>query len=229
LASDESLPAANRAIPLAVFAGPSLPAVGRVECSGVSYLPPARRGDIAKAARHYRAILLIDGVFHHDLAPSPREVYAATQAVATFGAASIGALRGAECRPYGMVTLGVIARWYVSGVIDGDDEVAVLVDPRTQRALTVPLVNVRYVARLCVRRGLLSADEGQALINDARQIFYMDRQWVDVVAGVTARKRADVLAIARRDGDLKRLDATFALRSVARRLGVPLSNGPVWT
>ncbi len=223
MASDKSLlAAADGLAPLAVFAGPSLPAADRVEYAGVSYLPPARRGDVAKAALQYRAILLIDGVFHHDLAPTPREVYAATQTVATFGAASIGALRGAECRPYGMVTLGIIARWYVDGVIDGDDEVAVLVDARTHRALTVPLVNVRYVARLCVRRGLLSAGEGQALIEHARRIYYMDRQWNNVVEAVTARRRPDVMTTARRDGDLKRLDATFALRSVARRMGVRL-------
>lgn len=204
--------------PLAIFAGPSLPPEDRVERPGVVYLPPASRGDVESAAEQYGAVLLIDGVFHHDLAPSPKEVYAACRRVATLGASSMGALRAAECWPYGMRPLGVIARWYMREVIDGDDEVAVLVHPEKQRAITVPSVNVRYVAWLSRKRGLLSPHDADAWIEAARNIYYMDRQWSSVLDLLPIESRFGVAEIAGRQGDLKRLDARLALRTTLRLL-----------
>jgi len=201
-----------------VFVGPSLEEAARVVHPALTYLPPAARGDVAAASEYYDAVLFIDGVFHHNLAPAPKEVFAATRRVQMFGAASMGALRGAECCIYGMVPLGIIARWYVHGVVDGDDEVAVLVDPRTQRALTVPMVNVRYVIWLARRRGLLSASEGLRIYESARDVYYMDRSWPEVYAVVPAAARKAFQTLAEKHGNLKRHDALFALRSVLRRV-----------
>jgi hypothetical protein len=200
-----------------VFAGPSLPIADRLPMPGLTYLPPAARGDLAAAADRFDAVLLIDGVFHQAIAPSPKEMLAACRRVPVFGAASMGALRAAECRPYGAIPLGVIAGWYASGTIDGDDEVAVLMDASSARALSVPAVNVRYVARLAVRRGVLTAAEARAWAGRARpEIFYADRSWTGAVALAPARSRTALLGIARTQGDLKRLDAVFALRRVRR-------------
>jgi TfuA protein len=184
--------------------------------AGVSYLAPASRGDVQGVAKEFDNLLLIDGVFHHDLAPSPKECYHAAQRARCFGAASLGALRAAECWRYGFAPLGIIARWYICEVIDGDDEVAVSVDPRTQSALSVPSVNVRYVARLAVRRGIISRAEADRLIAQAREVFYADRTWEDVLALVPAKARVALGALAEKHGNLKRLDARFALQSVLR-------------
>lgn len=198
-----------------VFAGPSLPDGSRIHAPGVAYLPPARRGDVERAAEDFDAILLIDGVFHHDLAPSPKEVYRAAQRVRLYGAASMGALRAVECRPYGARPLGAIALWYAAGVVDGDDEVAVAMDPVTHAAVSVPSVNVRYVARLAQRRGILERTEAAAWIHAARtQIYYAERSWPGAIALAPGCARAALLEIARREGDLKRWDAQFALRHV---------------
>jgi hypothetical protein len=202
---------------LAVFCGPSLPPEDRIPVGGVFYLPPASRGDVARAAAQYGSVLLIDGVFHHDLAPSPKECYDAAHRARCFGASSLGALRAAECWPYGFSPLGIIARWYIRGVIDGDDEVAVLVDPRTHRALSVPLVNVRYVARLAERRGILSRTQAGQLIDDSRETFYADRTWREVFDLVPSSAQGAVRAIAEHGGDLKRHDARFALRRLLGR------------
>lgn len=204
---------------LCVFAGPSLPQEDRVAADGVTYARPASRGDLTRAAESYDAVLLIDGVFHHDLAPSPKEAYETCRHIRLYGAASIGALRAAECARYGAVPLGAIAKWYECETIDGDDEVAVLVDTATQRALTVPSVNVRYVARLARRRNILSDLEAANLIERSRNIFYAERSWHDVIEGAPERARAQVADLARRHGDLKRHDARFALRTVLCRLG----------
>jgi hypothetical protein len=202
---------------IGIFSGPSLPPEDRVPIGGVTYLPPASRGDVERASNEYDAVLVIDGVFHHDLAPSPKECYAAALRARMFGAASMGALRAAECAPYGFTPLGIVARWYVQEVIDGDDEVAVLTHPLTHTALTVPSVNVRYTARLAHRRGLLTRAEHDAFIARARDIFYMDRTWDDVLEYVPSHVRKAVRAIAEREGDLKRWDAQFAVRNVALR------------
>ena len=204
---------------LAVFCGPSLPPSDRIEDPRITYLPPAARGDIARAADDYDAVHLIDGVFHHDLAPSPKECYAAAQRIRMFGASSMGALRAAECWPYGFTPLGIIARWYIREVIDGDDEVAVLTHPQTHAAITVPSVNVRYAAMLARRRGILSPEEERKLVAQSREVFYMDRSWEDVFEATPPHARAAVERIALREGDLKRWDARFALRRLVR--GVP--------
>jgi len=105
-------------------------------------------------------------------------------------------------------------------VIDGDDEVAVLVHPTTNVALTVPNVNVRFVAYLAARRGILSRSEAQQFVQSARNIFYMDRSWQDVIELLPGQKRAAITAIAQKEGGRKRWDASFALRSTTRRLGL---------
>lgn len=206
---------------LGVFCGPSLPPEDRIWAGGVSYLPPAKRGDLARAAAEYGALLLIDGVFHHDLAPSPKECYAAAQVTRCFGACSIGALRAAECWRYGFVPLGIIARWYIREVIDGDDEVAVLIDARTNRALSVPSVNVRYVARLAARRGILSPHEAGLFVDRARDVFYAERTWDHVIELAPRSARAALRSIAADHGDFKRHDARFALRRLIRARSAP--------
>lgn len=201
-----------------MFCGPSLPVQDRIAIDGVTYLPPASRHDVTQAAEQFDALLIIDGVFHHDLAPSPKEVLAACRRITMFGSCSMGALRAAECWPYGMIPLGIIARWYIREVIDGDDEVALLVNPRTQTALSVPVVNVRFVAWQARRRGILSQPQAEAFIREARAVFYMDRSWDDVLACAPARARPAIRDIAQTSGDLKRLDARFSVRSALRHL-----------
>jgi hypothetical protein len=167
------------------------------------------------ASRRYGAVLLIDGVFHHQLAVSPKETYEATLRCRMYGAASMGALRGVECKPFGMRCLGIIARWYEAGVVDGDDEVAVLVDPSTQRPITVPSVNVRFLAWRAARVGILSSKQAAELVSRARHLFYQDRDWAEVLRLVpeTARERLQTLTSS---SDLKRIDAMTAVRAVQR-------------
>jgi len=204
---------------LAIFAGPSLAVADRIKHDAIVYLPPAARGDVARASREYDAVLLIDGVFHHDLAPSPKECFEALEHARMFGASSMGALRACECAPYGFTALGAIARWYIAEVIDGDDEVAVLTHPQTHVALSVALVNVRYLAWRAARRGLLSRTAASDLVRQSRSIFYMDRTWDDVLDLVPRAQRDALQALVDDNGDLKALDARFALRSTLRLLG----------
>lgn len=185
----------------------------------IEYLPPAARGDLAQAAATFRHVLLIDGVFHHDLAVSPKEAYEAAQRCRLSGAASMGALRAAECAPYGMTPVGVIAAWFRYGVIDGDDEVAVAVDPRTHSAWTVPLVNVRFLMRRAVAGRILSRWESEIIIEQARRVYYAERQWDDVLEIAPSHIRTALNRLCQNDeSDLKRLDARFSVRRLLRSL-----------
>lgn len=127
-----------------VFLGPSLARreAERLLPPGqcVVYLPPARQGDLVRAVREHRAstILLIDGLFHGAQSVWHREIlWALDQGVRVLGAASMGALRAAECCRFGMEPLGVIAEAYRSGCFPGcgseafedDDEVAMIHAP----------------------------------------------------------------------------------------------------
>jgi hypothetical protein len=204
---------------LVVFAGPSLPPEDRIAADGVTYRPSARRGDVLDAARVADYVLLIDGRFQEELAPAPKEVFEACRICGFAGAASIGALRAVECAPYGARAMGTIARWYGTGAVDGDDEVAVVMHPQQECALSVPLVNVRYLLYRARKRHVVEDAEVERVLRRAREVFYAERTWDDVLEAAAREKRAALLALIREGADLKRLDARFALRSSLRRLG----------
>ncbi len=173
---------------------------------------------MADAAQYAAAIVLIDGVFQEELAPSPKEVRNACRRCTVVGAASLGALRAVECVPYGARPRGTIARWYATSAIDGDDEVAVIIEPEHERALSVPLVNVRYLLYRARKRGLLDAAESGQILEDARAIFYADRVWDDIFEAAPPLRREALRSLAGEGADLKRMDARFALRSVLRSI-----------
>jgi hypothetical protein len=79
-----------------VFVGPSISREEAERHLGADFRPPCRRGDLEQMRRGC-IVGIIDGVFHQDLAVSPREILQAVdRGVHVFGAASMGALRAAE-------------------------------------------------------------------------------------------------------------------------------------
>tara|TARA_R110002096_G_scaffold36454_8_gene101824 strand:+ start:32 stop:571 length:540 start_codon:yes stop_codon:yes gene_type:complete len=123
-----------------------------------------------------RPIVIIDGEFDQSLSVSPNEILSVLDAGDTvLGASSMGALRATELAVYGMHGVGWVYEAYASGLIIGDDEVALVYCPLTGRALSEPLVSIRY--RLCRLRkeGLLGAKECSRVLQRARRIFYRER------------------------------------------------------
>ena len=114
-----------------VFTGPSLAAEAVARHAGLICLPPARQGDILRVARQQPVVIgLIDGVFDGSTAPWHKEIlWALQQGIHVFGAASMGALRAAELHPFGMRGVGRIFEAYRDGLLEDDDEVAVLHGP----------------------------------------------------------------------------------------------------
>jgi TfuA protein len=160
-----------------VFLGPSLNHSEAATHFAAEYLPPIRRGDLPRViADGARVIGIIDGEFGQSLAVSVMEICAGLKhGLKIWGAASMGALRAAECQSAGMVGVGWVFQNYVDGFLRADDEVALLFDPRNYRAMTIPLVNIRWALESAVPAGVISEAAGPLLLNSARSIRYNER------------------------------------------------------
>jgi hypothetical protein len=163
-----------------VFLGPSLERSRAEERLQTTYLPPIARGDVDRVLAQGvpDAIGIIDGRFFQSLAISPKEVLRAIEAgCRVFGASSMGALRAVELAPYGMVGVGRIHRLYADGIVDADDEVALVYDPGSLLPLSVPLVNMRLALDAAVRAGLASAELAERCVQVARKLYYPERTY----------------------------------------------------
>lgn len=169
-----------------IFAGPSLSGENLLRYSGFEFRPPAVCGDIAAIIRPgLSAIGLIDGIFHSSAAVWHKEILLAlTSGIRVFGAASMGALRAAECHGFGMIGLGRIFDDYRHGRREADADVAVAHAPAelAYAPLSVALVDVEATLDKACAAQALNAMEGQLLLTSARGIHYIDRTWPQIVA-----------------------------------------------
>ena len=209
---------------LVVFTGPSLGAdAARRALPWAQTHPPACRGDVTAAvAEGGSTILLLDGGFAHRLAVSPGEIVAALRSgVRVIGAASLGAIRAAECHPAGMEGVGAVQRLYRVGVLRDDDEVAVATEPEHgHRAVSLALVNVRFAVLCGLRAGLLDRDRAAALLTAARERHFSERHWPAVFrdAGVHPSSELRALCLGY---DVKRRDAERAVAWLGQTPAAP--------
>lgn len=238
------MPADARTI---VFLGPSLPlATARAILPDADYRPPAWRGDVYRCLCEAPAVIvLIDGEFHGRPSVWQRElVDALADGVTVLGASSMGALRAAELHTLGMAGHGDVFAWYRDGVIDADDEVALVYGPPELGwpAASEPLVNIRATAAAATAAGVLSAAEAEALVEAERRRHFPDRRpAAEAVAEALPHLPAARLALVRdwlaaNRIDIKRRDAEACLRAAAalapgRRapdIAVPPPPSPLW-
>jgi hypothetical protein len=215
-------------LPVAVFLGPSLDQQTAQDILPANYYPPVAMGDVYRLiASGVQALVIIDGVFHQTTPVWQREILAAIDAgITVFGASSMGALRAAELDIYGMHGCGQIYQWYRDGVIDGDDEVALLHAPSEHRfaPLSVPLVNLRFALNTAMQDGLVSDATGHALVADLKTLYFGARTHRRIAESavwntVDERSRdAFLIRLQSNDADLKRADALQVLRACAARL-----------
>jgi hypothetical protein len=202
--------------PLIAFVGPS---ISRTEaerlCPDLDLRPPVRRDDLYREREKGAwGFLIIDGVFMQEDAVSPREVGdVLDDGALVVGAASMGALRAADCWPAGAQGVGLIYRLYRMGVLGSDEEVAVAVSADgSDAAVSVPLVNVRYAVSRAVRRRLLDRATARKIVSEAAAIYYPERTWQAVVRRVGPLLPAVIDYCAQLD--LKRDDARRGLSYV---------------
>lgn len=178
---------------LVIFVGPSIrPALVREAVQGVrgpvAILPPAAQGDLADAVARYRpnAVGLIDGRYERVPSVWHKEIlWALSEGVHVWGAASMGALRAAETAAYGMVGIGQVYSWYAQEWCTRDDDVAVahLGPDEDWRPVSLPTVDVLAATQVGVDRGHLDEAAASRWLARARDIPYPRRDWASVVAG----------------------------------------------
>ena len=203
------------------FLGPSLPAAeARRRYQDLEVRPPAARGDLYRAARSGPDVIaLVDGLFESVPSVWHKEILWALHAgIRVIGASSMGALRAAECAPFGMEPAGEIAHAFVRGERTKDSDVTLA--HGTEHEDWVPrseaLVNIESTLRAARVAGVISAEQGLALQAVAARQFYAERTWPSVVAGATPLIGAEAAAAFRTwlphgKVDQKRIDAWAAL------------------
>lgn len=184
---------------VAIFLGPSLHRCeaekilsSSVHCR-VAYLPPIQRGDLTALLSGQvfpphadtssppispQIIGIIDGLFLETAAVGHREILSALRSGAfVIGSSSMGALRAFELESLGMKGIGEIFHLYRSGIVESDDEVALVCDPVYYIALSEPLVHIRITLRKIRSEGLISSYEHDILFETAKKRYYPERTW----------------------------------------------------
>ncbi|MFQ6162987.1 TfuA-like protein [Sinorhizobium meliloti] len=208
-----------------VFVGPTVPDAVRLAGDALTIRPPARQGDVLRAVHDGAAAIgLIDGNFEHVAPVWHKEIlFALSQGVAVFGAASMGALRAAECANFGMAGIGEIFRQYASGEAEDDSDVALLHAPEElgYAALTIPLVNVRATLRRLLELRSLSVEDAADVEEAASSLFYKERSWGAIAANARLITGGDALIRKLRAGyvDQKRADGLELLETLRSHPG----------
>jgi hypothetical protein len=220
-----------------LFVGPSLAGEGDALPAHFVLQPPAGQGDVYRAVESLRprAIGIVDGYFEGVPSVWHKEVlWAIANGVSVYGSASMGALRAAELHAWGMIGVGEIFAAYRDGVLEADDEVALLHGPAETGflPLTEPLVNVRWTCRAAEAAGVIAKDDAAAILAAAQSIFYKIRTWRAVLAGARESGVTEE-AVIRLQGwlplgrvDQKRLDALTMAERMRADLAAPRPRAP---
>lgn len=218
-----------------IFAGPSLNGTEVHIHQGTELRPPAAKGDIRMAVEEGANVIgLIDGYFETTAAVWHKEIlHALSCGVRVFGAASIGALRAAECVSFGMTGIGAIYEAYANGVVDDDAEVALLHAPRELgfAPLSEPLVNVRATLDHLSSSGYIDGRQLQAVLEAATSIFYKERTWRAILTAtrLSPDERNRIGGLVRQFRvDQKAIDAAALVKAVEEADDVRSVAAPLW-
>jgi hypothetical protein len=216
-----------------IFAGPSLPPGRRPDDARLEWRPPVRQGDLYRAALARPAIIgVVDGYFEITPTVWHKEILWAMQAgIHVYGAASIGALRAAELDTFGMRGVGRIYEAFRDGVLEDDDEVAVLHGPEElgYPPLTEAMVNLRATFAAAVEAGVIDATLARRLTDIGKALFYKERGYDAVLraaeaAGIPAAPLSHLSAwLPQGRLDTKRADAEAMLEAVRAHLAAGMS------
>jgi hypothetical protein len=159
-----------------VFLGPSLTRQDAERVLDADYLPPICRGDLDRLPEHVRFVGIVDGEFYQSLSVSPKEVLKILRrGVTVFGASSMGALRAAETWKLGTIGVGQVFTMFRDGILDADDEVALIYEPVTYRKLSEPLVNLRSALDMAAAAGAIDETEKYDLLLKMKSLYFPER------------------------------------------------------
>lgn len=209
---------------ITLFIGPTISTEEVQSVLKCRCLPPAAQGDIYKAALDKpRVIGIVDGYFQGRLSIWHKEIlWAMSQGIHVFGCSSMGALRAAELHAFGMRGVGRIFESYRDGIIEDDDEVALLHGPAETGFAQVsePMVNVRATLTAAADAGVIDGAFSALLLWLAKATYYQNLSWKGLL-GSSEIKRYDSEQVKRLEAwlpkgrvDAKRRDAVEMLRAI---------------
>ena len=202
-----------------VFTGLSVSQAEARALVNAEICPPVRSGDLDRL-RDGKSVAIIDGVLKPEPVLSVGEIRRALQrGMKIRGAASLGALRAHQTHRDGMEGSGWVYQAYVSGHIEGTDEIKVLYDPFSHRPVTVPLVNVRFCLLRLVRRGTVTLCDAEKAMSDLKRIPPEERSRRAVVVELARllgreRLKAAFKEPAGMNSNIKRRDALEMLQTI---------------
>jgi hypothetical protein len=175
---------------IVIFAGPTLPPAVRSPDPAIDWRPPVRQGELYRAALERPAVIgVVDGYFEVTPTVWHKEIlWAMAQGIHVFGAASIGALRAAELDAFGMRGIGRVYQDFRDGVLQDDDEVAVLHGPEElgYPPVTEAMVNIRATMEEAANNAVIAVDLATKLTTIAKALFYKERTYPAVLAAALA-------------------------------------------
>nr|WP_246252767.1 TfuA-like protein [Mesorhizobium camelthorni] len=170
---------------------------------------------------------MIDGVFENEASVFHKEIlWALSNKIPVFGAASMGALRAAELTAFGMVGFGEVFHQYEDGTLDRDDAVAVLHGPSElgYHPLTSSLVDMWATFYNAEKARVIGVTEMEDLLSASAKTNYRMRTY-DVAVGASSLSYAhqkQLLSWIRSNMvSIKAQDAVGLLRHLARMDGIP--------
>ena len=89
----------------------------------------------------------------------------------------MGALRASELDDFGMVGIGKVYHDYRDGVIESDDDVAVVINPETLEQLSEALISMNYTFKEAIDKGIINQTEYNTLVDTAKSIYYPKRTY----------------------------------------------------
>ncbi len=168
---------------IVVFIGPSLPLKEAKKILDADYRPPVARDDLAVLLDDPPQVIgIIDGVFHQQPAVSHKEILRALdEGITVVGGSSMGALRSAELDYAGMIGIGTVYQEYRDGIIESDDDVAIVFDPVTHELLCEALVSMNHNFQRAEAEGIINSREVRMLYETAKKIYYPQRNYPRVL------------------------------------------------
>lgn len=215
-----------------VFAGPSVHGLAGDLFDDLDVFPPAARGDILRAVGQGRRVIgLIDGYFNSTPSVWHKEIlFALQEGCRVYGAASMGALRAAECFPFGMVGVGAIFTDYQAGRRQSDADVAVSHAPAELGycPLTLALVDAEATLSAALKGGFIAERAHDALLKAATGLHFSTRTWVRVLSetGLSEAESAHFLkCLPEFEQSLKRQDAQKLLTNLKENIEIETHDG----
>ncbi len=201
---------------IVVFTGTSIHPDDARKILDADYRPPVGRGDIIEALKDKPDLIgIIDGVFHQRPAVSHKEILKALkEGVTVVGGGSMGALRASELEDFGMIGIGKVYENYRDGIIEADDDVAVVFNPETFEQFSEALISMLYNFKAAVREGIICEDSLENLLKTAKSIYYPKRTYKKVLHDANideTEKKALQKFLDENAEDVKREDALKVL------------------